>query len=149
MSASRGLRPSWSLWKSTHRLKVTNSTWRVLSEDALRLVFPGTWTTSASTQTATITSPTHLVCAPCTFLESDQKTAVNIKLLQSTLSARQSVLLNLLSEVRFNLRVAWNFFQNYLFRFILKLSFFLLFLHRLKLHDGFMQLFPLLRYSGK
>lgn len=119
-SALRGLHPSWSLWKSTHHLKVTSSTWHVLSEDALYPLYPGTWTTSASTQTATITSPTHLVCAPCTFLECEQRTAVITKLLQSTLLAKQSVLLNLLLEVRFKLKV--DFFQNYPFWFILILS---------------------------
>lgn len=130
-SASRGLHPSWSLSKSTHRLKATSSTWRVLSEDALHPVYRGTWTMSASTQTTTITSPTRLVCAPCTFWESGQKTVVNTKSWQSTLSARQSVPLNLLWKVRFLWRASWDSFRTSCPVFFL--THLLLFLHRIKI----------------
>lgn len=146
-SASRGLHPSWSLSKSTHRLKATSSTWHVLSEDALHPVYHGTWTTSASTQITTTTSPTRLACAPCTFSESGQKTAVNTKSWQSTLSARQSVPPNLLWKVKFLLRASWDsfriacpvFFQTHL----------LLFLHRIKSHEGIMLLLFLPSYSER
>lgn len=148
-SASRGLHPSWSLWKSTLHLKVIKSSWHVLSEDALRQVYPGTWTTSASTQTTTTTSPTHLVCAQCISSESDQRTAVNIRWLQSTLSARRSAPLNLLLEVRFNFKCWFCFSRGVCYNLSSWLFFFLFLLHRLKCHECFMKLFLSQRYSGK
>lgn len=143
--ASRGPRPSWSLSKSTHHPKVTSSSWRVLFADALRPLYPGTWMTSASTQTATTTSPTRTECAPCISSESDKRMAVNTRWSQSTLSARQSVPLNLLLEVSLTCRFisfcahGINYSSIYSFWF---------FLHRLKWHGGFLQPFLLRRCSG-
>lgn len=106
-SALRGLPPSWCHSRSTLRLKDTNSTWRVPSAAVPRLACPGTWMTSASTRTKTITSPTRLAFAPCTSSASDQKTVASTKWWQSTLWERLSVLLNLLSKVRLTKDSLW------------------------------------------
>lgn len=134
-SASRGLRQFWSLWKSTVHPKVTSCTWPVPCAGAQHPVCPGTWTTSASTRTKIITSPIRAACAPCTFSESGRWTTANIRSLLSTLSAKQSALLNSLLEVS-------TFEENSLWGFVMKcfshsVLFSLLFLfHRLKFRSS-------------